>query len=118
MRLILCFDRICNYINIFESSILRVIFHKLSWSVILCSNVFVLWSICALVPIRFIKVHSFTCWESLIQHRKLTLRSLNDRSSILVFHPRITNRFMLRLVRLLKNELICVFVIYGEDVVV
>lgn len=118
MRLILCFDRICNYINIFESSILRIVFHKLSWSVILCSDIFILRSVRALISIRFIKIHSFTCWESLIQHRKLTLRSLNDRSSVLVFYPRITNRFMLRLVRLLKNELIRIFVINGKDVVV
>lgn len=118
MRLILCFDRIRNYINIFESSILRIIFHKLSWSVILCSDIFILRSICALISIRFIKIHSFTCWESLIQHRKLTLRSLNDCSSVLVFYPRITNGFVLCLVRFLKNELIRIFIIYGEDVVV
>ena len=117
MSLILWFNSVCYYIDIFKGSILWVIFHKLSWSIILRSNIFILWSICALISVRFIEIHSFTCWKTLIQHRKLTLRSLNDRSRILVFYPRITIRFMLRLVRLLKHELISVLIINGEDIV-
>lgn len=117
MSLILWFNSVCYYIYIFKGSILWIIFHELSWSIILRSNIFILWSICALISIRFIEIHSFTCWKTLIQHRKLTLRSLNDRSCILIFYPRITIRFMLRLVRLLKHELIGVLIINGEDIV-
>ena len=115
--LILWFNSICYYIDIFESSILWVIFYELSGSIILCSNVFILGSICALISIRFVEIHSFTCWETLIQHGELSLRTLNDCSSVLIFHPWITIGFVLRLVRFLKHKLISILIINRENVI-
>lgn len=117
MCLIVWFNSICYYINILESSILWIVFYKLSGSVILCSNIFILWSICALISIWFVEIHSFTCWETLIQHRELSLRTLNDCSSVLIFHPWITIGLVLGLVRFLKHKLISILIINRENVI-
>ena len=112
------FNNICYQINIFESSILRIIFHKLSWSVILCSYILVLGCVCGLISVRFIKVHSLTSWKTLIQYREISLWTLYEWSGVLLLYPGITIRLMLRLIRFLKYESISVFIINGEDVVV